>query len=299
MSNRRSFINELCALCQRRPSTPRGEHVIPQWLSRWMDKRFKGPFTKVQDGKAIERRDGTVWERDYTIRYQMPCCEPCNSELDTRFESAKPLILRFAEGGTLEAHETMEIGLWWLKTVLLMRHPATASEVGDGPFWKHPFGGDVDLYTWLIDKSMPPDWLTLYTCRPPLGEERLQRNHDGNSVFHWTHPKTLQAYSPDIAIIGVADTNFQLLYHPGSTLDHRCPDARQLWPAIPARLTNHGGVTAESFLLWEDAWDLSMRAILTDNADPFERPFSGAWTRGMLGREGPIQGIVSGASVGG
>lgn len=262
MSDRRSFLDVCCSLCQDRLSTPKGEHAIPQWLSRWMDEAYPGPFTKSIDSTPVMNRAGETWSQDHSIRYQMPCCSECNEILNRRFEAHAPIARCFFEGLAVAGDDKVALGLWALKTVLLFRHVDTHSHLDVGPVWKHNFGREVDLYSWMINGKRPPDWLSLFTLRPQDPETtKLNRNHDGSRVYHWTDAVTARRHVPDLTSVGFAGTDFQLLFHPGAVLEHRCARAHQLWPPNPQAMINAGWSSDEENLAWRDAWNLSHRLI--------------------------------------
>ena len=97
----KQFEGRTCVLCQIRASSPTGEHVWPLWLL-----------------KAFPPGKGYTWWINGEL----------NSILSRGFEQpAKPLIRSLMERDgdvVLSGPHAMDVARWFLKTWLLLAHPA-------------------------------------------------------------------------------------------------------------------------------------------------------------------------------
>lgn len=73
-----SLANELCALCSKGNSERDGEHVVPDWLMRDMTVEVDQTSNDPSPDRGSRRPFGDI---------RLPCCRPCNNELNRRFEN--------------------------------------------------------------------------------------------------------------------------------------------------------------------------------------------------------------------
>jgi hypothetical protein len=166
----------------------------------------------------------------------LPACVTCNESLERRFETPTKNALRklFDPGGsrTLTAPEADDVGLWFVKTCLLLVHPA--ARPSDPGFHPTPWdlgSVDDDLYTWMIGRVPPPAALSLWICR------RADSTELPTTPAHEVPLPTIVADARRLASrsrgIGLADVNARLVYHPGCEIVHpHEADGRavRLWP---------------------------------------------------------------------
>lgn len=160
-------------LCEARPATRQGEHVLPQWYLRDLDLVGPPPFAWSKGKEPIKDRRGRQIHRSERTRVLLPACRQCNAELDRRFEKPGKLIMRrlFSSRGevSLTVREAAVAGLWFTKTLLLLAHPK--ARYGDDALNKHALRWTATecpaqtFYRWLIDGSQPPDGLSLWLHR--------------------------------------------------------------------------------------------------------------------------------------
>jgi hypothetical protein len=128
-----------------------------------------GPYeTWIGRRPALERH-GQPRQHASIARVKLPACEPCNGELDRRFEKPAKSILRQVMAsdarGTLTASEAMQCTLWFLKTWLFLASPAAISS--DPAITRKGWeGAPEDLWSWTIDGRPPPAGLSLWMHRP-------------------------------------------------------------------------------------------------------------------------------------
>jgi hypothetical protein len=269
-----SFTGERCVLCGVRPSSPKGEHVLPQWYLR-SGLHGPGPYAWELNGESILRRDGTALAPEQLTRVQLPMCPPCNNVLEHRFERvARPLILRlFSDrSARFDDAEARIVSLWLLKTWLLLCHPKVRYE--------HPAINSLDIirkrpafpescYRWMIDGSEPPDGLSLWLARH--ADDRSDRSTmlavpiveaDGSAVRFAAHEAGLHGLSVSVA------------FHPGWPIDYPgaaegrvaqlLPDPKAIDLGLLPVLAN------EELPLWDSGW----RVVLRDGVlgSPHLRP---------------------------
>ena len=232
----RRFEGETCALCRTRPSSPTGEHVWPSWfLKQFGDS--DGPYTRFINGRAETKRDNVTIRKQVSIeRVKLPSCVECNSVLDERFEhSAKPIMRRLmATDGrlTLNGDDAQTLGLWLLKTWLLLAHPAARGS-NPGEFrerWDLARIPD-DLYSWTVHDGPVPNGLSVWVVREdryPVQAVRTRRIPlptvvaDGRTMG-------FQDFRCSVRFLDVT-----LVYHPGWEIAHPLEAegrAARLWPS--------------------------------------------------------------------
>lgn len=232
----KQFHGQTCALCRIRPSSPTGEHVWPTWLLALFPES-EGPYTRYVNGWPETKRDGaTARTQTSTERVKLPCCTECNAILDDRFERvAKPIVRRLmiTDGHlTLSAEEAFTLGLWLLKTWLLLAHPAArSSDPGRSPRrWNLAMVPD-DIYGWTVTGEDPPSGLSVWAVReiqtdsgrhiPPRRLPLPTVVADGRTV-------SFQVFRCAIRFLDVT-----LVYHPGWEIAHPLETegrAARLWP---------------------------------------------------------------------
>lgn len=121
----RQFKGAMCALCGERASSRTGEPVWPNWFFE-MFLPTNGPF-ETWIGRQPTLRRGQPRKHSSIPRAELPACEPCNGELDRRFEKpAKSILRRIVASDartSLAALEAEQCVLWRLRTWLLLGQP--------------------------------------------------------------------------------------------------------------------------------------------------------------------------------
>ena len=218
-----SFTGELCALCNRRPSTGHGEHVWPSWFLKFFPEGV-GPYIREVNGQPERTRDvsNKVRQHKSMERVTMPCCADDNDALERRFEQPSMALIRriFECDGrlVLESSESGVLGLWLLKTWLLLVHPRAVSS------WrgKTHASWDLskvpdDLYSWMVNGDPPPSGLSVWIAREsPVRVRSVARRHiplptvnaDGRTI-------KFQAVRCSVMWLDVS-----VVYHPGWEIDH-------------------------------------------------------------------------------
>lgn len=229
--------NRVCVLCRDNPSSPTGEHVIPDWLSkRWGLK--DGPYTFRQAGQTLLSRDETPWTLNSFTPLKLPMCTTCNGRLDKVFEhGAKEPIRKLLNSiPTLDKDEAGTVGRWFVKTWLLLAHPEAywavtpPKRVGARPrvtSWEPP---ERHLYDWMTSDSPVPAglsaWLVRRARKPSRGARRTiylptVSADDTTTVFRRFR-------------CGLEDISVDLVYHPNWPIDHPLESegrAYRLWPS--------------------------------------------------------------------
>jgi hypothetical protein len=100
------------------------------WPS-WFLKIFTvadGPYETWIDRTPVLKTDGKVRRHGSIPRVKLPMCQPCNGELDRRFEKPAKAIGRRVVASdaliTLDVSEAMQCALWFLETWLFLASPA-------------------------------------------------------------------------------------------------------------------------------------------------------------------------------
>lgn len=272
MSKQRSVKGKPCIFCGE-PGSPAGEHVIPAWLNRWMDRQWGGPYPVHRNGEPHLNRDGEVWTTEKPVTYKAPCCEHHNGILRERFEAHQGEVESFLEGWTYDA---VAVGLWWLKTLLLFVHPQTVETASTAEMIHYAWlSEDVDLYCWMVDGSDPPDWLHVF-CALPREYDGERTERDVMSSI-WLRSWELDGakHRPDMRALGIANVQFQLIYAPGLRIEHPSPVAHELWPEPDSQFVNKGSLTPAQDFDWVNAYFVSGHYLLRSNEDdesPLEEP---------------------------
>ncbi len=212
-----------CPLCRERNTVGRGEHVYPQWYLRHLGLG-PGPMPWTSRGKPILDRNGKPVRANHRVPVLLPMCEPCNTELEHRFETPTKDLLRriFDRRGDdlLTADEARLVGLWFAKTLLLLAHSESSHQhpkiAEVEPRWTPDEMPPHEYFEWLVNGNDPPDGLSVWIFR---ADENLEgsRLHlvplpdvesDGSSFEFVSH---------QIAFHGICVT---LVLHPGWRIDH-------------------------------------------------------------------------------
>jgi hypothetical protein len=230
-----------CVFCGS-PATGRGEHVFPIWfLERW---HGQGPFTQEVNAAPIRRRDGSIQRREEATRVMLAVCGSCNAWLNKGFEIPAKLHVRaiLDRFQVLDAAATMIFARWWVKTLLLSRHPASWSSFpGERPArWDFP----VDLLPAMRrTDELPADlslWMAIFDTQAEAG--RLPRR------LRIDLPRTSREDGSggrgQSALWGTPLPNgtrlvLQLVFHPLCDFEHPFEAAglsTRLWPGSPSTL---------------------------------------------------------------
>ncbi|WP_298045431.1 hypothetical protein [uncultured Citricoccus sp.] len=226
------FPKNTCLFCPN-ASVGVGEHVWPRWFIA--DFEGQGPFTTARAGVVYTKRDRTTPHNSSALQsVHVPCCEECNSTLDTTIEKpAKPVVRRLlghqdsADELVLSADECAALGRWLLKVGILSAHPAARHD--------HPgLQRDPDLPTlgsvrpewleWMRAGRTPPDGFSVYITRRNLNAE------DAVPVLkqHIALPR-LVVDGEDLNFMsrsfGLSGVNATIVWHPGWPIIHAQVDS--------------------------------------------------------------------------
>lgn len=226
------FVREKCVLCLNRPSSPKGEHVLPRWLLK-MFPSSEGPYSSYVNGEPVRKRDGSPRMDKSLNRITAPMCSSCNGLLDTRFEKpGKPLVRRLFERDAnvvFSPAEVRTLGLWFVKTWLLTAHPrAIDSQEGIPSLAWNPV--ECELCSWMIRDQAPPPGLSVWILR------RAEEHGDQPETRYVPLP-TVVADGREIEFqvmrAGIRFLDVSLVYHPEWEIEHPLEDegrALRLWP---------------------------------------------------------------------
>jgi hypothetical protein len=164
-----------CVLCRSAPASTQGEHVWPRWYLKTFPES-QGPFTLSVNGEPELKANGQPRTESSLRGAKLPVCEGpdgCNGKLDRRFEKRGKLAVRkVLRQEALTVAESADLGLWLLKTGILLSHPAVrwGDVYMDANVERWPTMPPA-LTDWMIDGSDPPEGLpcgfTVATSRPP------------------------------------------------------------------------------------------------------------------------------------
>jgi hypothetical protein len=161
----------------------------------------------------------------------VPCCVPCNGKLERRYEGPAKTLIReiFAKDGAVEltAEEARVVGLWFLKTWLLLAHPeARHSEPAVAP---SAWGSAPEaLYSWMTDLE-PPSGVSVWMQRVSSSAPRQERVHLWLPTVH-ADGQVVEFQQKTVRVMGVEAT---VVYHPNWRVVHPLVEigaAVQLWP---------------------------------------------------------------------
>lgn len=203
---------------------------------RWLFKMFpedEGPYTWHVNSQPVLRRDGSPRAHSSIGAVKLPMCSSCNGVLDKRFEKpAKTLIrslMATPENVTFPPDEATTVGLWFLKTWLLLSHPAARdADPSVAPARWNSI--EESLLRWMLEDRPPPQGISLWVFR--RGEQSPVR------------PSTRQVALPTVVVdgreiefratrVGVRFLDVSLVYHPGWEIEHPLQvegRALRLWP---------------------------------------------------------------------
>jgi hypothetical protein len=290
VSGRRSFSDVPCALCGAHLSSRKGEHVLPQFLLRALfPEDPSGYYTEVNGVRVVDRH-GREKSSPSITRRQLPMCNlttggTCNDVLAERFEHEETCaaVLRYFDDplGMLTAKETADTAIWWLKTLLLCAHPQTQASDEIGPQgWEEI---DANLYSWLVDGSAPPAWLSIWMA---VLDGTNTDEHDRTATLERGEPRiglphfsvAGVRYRSQVFPLGLRNLRFQLVHHPGWEPMHtfeRTGDVVRIWPPSPQGL-DLGSIPrlgVERAAEYKQLWGLPMGVFLADDANPLEEPW--------------------------
>ena len=175
-------------------------------------------------------------------RVQVPCCEYCNRELNRRFERNPRHIVERMFGSTedlvLEVDDAALLGLWLVKTMLMLVHPAAVNSVPSmrSQRWDISRLPNVDLYSWTVTDSSPPDGLSVWLSRVDTHAAARPRKPvmhlptvvaDGLSARFMAHSQVMRMWE------------ITLLCHPGWPVIHPLEstgEAVREWPPVGDRI---------------------------------------------------------------
>lgn len=231
-----SIRHIVCVLCRSDHSGRSGEHVLPAWLLNDLWPSADGPYTTFRGGRAVTKRNGEVRTQTSSGRFKLPTCSACNGILNDRFErSAKAHILElFNDNAPVEARDGRVVGLWFVKTWLLLTHPELVSSDPGWPIrlWK-PL--DQSLYGWMTHGEAPPCDISAWLLK-------VDRTSVAPSTRHIPLP-TVKAdgrtYQCRVIQFGLGRSEVHLVHHPGWSIDHPLEAeqrAFRIWPPSHARL---------------------------------------------------------------
>jgi hypothetical protein len=225
------FDDRTCVLCERRPSSPTGEHVWPRWLLK-MFPIDDGPYTWSINGDPVLNRAGKPRTHQTSGAVKLPMCSRCNAVLIDRFEvPARQLVRSIFETDahvTFKGAQATTVALWFVKTWLLLTHPECQQSEPAliPPSW---VAVPENLYGWMINDEEPPAGLSAWIARedPYL---------DAPSTRHIPLPIVVADGSrtefQDLRM-GVRSIEVSVVYHPGWRIDHPQEaegQAVRLWP---------------------------------------------------------------------
>jgi hypothetical protein len=221
--------------------------VFPTWyLERWDGQ---GPFTQEVNQAPILRRDGGAQQTEVAPRVKLPVCgvnsaQDCNGWLNKTFEvpakrHIRAVLDRFQ---VLDAAATTAFARWWVKTLLLSRHPASWSSFpGKRPArWDFP----IDLLPAMRrTNELPPDlslWMAVIDDRAEAGRlpRRLRIDLPRTSRDDGSGGRGQSALWGTLLPDG-RRVVLQLVFHPLCDFEHPFEAAglaTRLWPGPPSTL---------------------------------------------------------------
>jgi hypothetical protein len=209
-----------------------GEHVLPAWLLRDRYPVSDGPYFSTVNGEEVLNRDGAPRSNENIARWLVPACEVCNAELERRFEQpAIDVIRRMHDdpwGAVLTPDEVAAVGLWFVKTWSLIRHPGTVTSEPAYAGIVKPWRPPLDDASWMVTGAPPPAGLSFWLSRVTTTELPIERIHlpqlsDGSRTVQF-----------DACLFSIDDFRGDLVYHPGWPVAFPEVDMSvvQLWPSV-------------------------------------------------------------------
>jgi hypothetical protein len=237
---------EPCIFCGA-PSSRQGEHVLPRWLlSRWCGQ---GPFTYEINGQPIPDRHGAPRTARDLPPNLLPVCDQrsgqdCNGALNRRYEQPGKRHVRAVldQAQALDGTELVAaFARWWIKTILLLQHPKTASAFPGAA--SRPWDLPPDVYPDLLNGSLPSDislWLAV--SDDASGSERLPEPL--RLFLPTTSAPDVSGGKPATLLTGFGQAGTRVLLvefvlHPLCDLEHpfeRAGLLARIWPDPPERL---------------------------------------------------------------
>lgn len=301
VSGRKSFTNIPCALCDTHLSSRKGEHVLPQFLLRALfPEDPNGYYTEVGGDRVVDRAGNNKLSPS-VARRQLPVCNAttggtCNDVLAQRFEREHTTaqVLRYFTDpfGTFTAKEVADTGIWWLKTLLLCTHPQTQASDEIGPRGWDPI--NPALYSWLVDGSAPPAWLSVWMVVLEDSNTDDDAAADGGDesepaidLPHFSVGGV--SYTSQQFPLGLRHLRFQLVHHPGWVPMNPFESSGQavrLWPSPPSGL-DLGAVPRvgpDDASRLKTLWGQPMGVLLDEAVNPLDTPWELApgWTASSL-----------------
>jgi hypothetical protein len=174
----RTLEGQSCVLCRDGVSTRDGEHVVPQWFLRRYLAATDGPYiTDVNGAPVLNSRSAPRKHSWPEVR--LPACENCNRALRDRFEIGAPqgVVQDFFDAPfvrDMSAVDARLLGLWLLKTWVLLAHPsAVYTNSQSPPSWS----SGSDLWSWTAIGDEPPASLSLW-----INRQDINATSDGGAI---------------------------------------------------------------------------------------------------------------------
>jgi hypothetical protein len=244
------------------PSTPTGEHVLPNWLMRAFTTTVwsAGPYSVESSTTGVEHTS------DQPVYVKLPCCQSHNAALDTNFEThgqeaAKNLfgiatrkntkgnttgydLLPLATQSPLDNVGTDRFARWLLKTMILNHHPETVRQMNGQPVWKsHKNAGFPTSVFADIFAGKTPDGMNAWIAVSDPKANADQTSDVGTRV----QLDSAHGYQTALATWGLGlrhgasslALDVQVAWAPNMIVLH--PDeetgaAQRIWPHPPTRL---------------------------------------------------------------
>jgi hypothetical protein len=240
----------------------------------------------VIDGRPVEKRDGTPRSNNHLPPLRLSVCDEktgngCNQELSRRFEqdTTKTAVKAMFELDVLDEAAIRVAAAWWLKTTLLAHHPETTSTGGPTPpVWPPPV--DRELYSWLIDGSVPPAGLSMWLAVADVSASGRSARAT-SSEAHFDHlayeveGRPIRSHSADF---GLGQLRVHLLAHPGFEMTHPVEEtgkAIRLHPWAGGNLDMSSILRLDSSTehAWHHLWGSPVRLLLDEDFDPRSAPW--------------------------
>ncbi len=182
-----------CPFCLRSHSSKRGEHVIPQWVSR----EFPSDDWQLEDRLTKYVRKTKKYIHLVT---PLPCRACNNGWLSALERAAKPILVPLMHGTatTLNSHDQVIIARWFLKTSLM--YDLLAEKQAPRPRYFE----DDEYVTFRQHLSFRPSYMFFIGAYEGNRPFIVQEDHSGVSVAYRDDLKPLgnpvRAYSLTLVI---------------------------------------------------------------------------------------------------